>query len=195
MLYRGMVPGWVSPGCSAFLRPMNWLDWMIIAVVAYAALRGFMRGFLVELASLVGIAAGVWVALHFSEQVSTAIGLGTKNAAIAFLITLLVVVVAVHFLARFLTTLVDVAQLGLPNKLGGLFLGALRTVFMLSVAFNMVVGYTGGELPPSEAREGSTLFVPVEAFAPFFIPAVGGTKWVQRAVDRVQQEAEGLLKE
>lgn len=174
---------------------MNWLDWMVIVVVAYAAVRGFVRGFLVEMASLVGIAVGVWVALHFSEQVSTAIGLGTKNAAIAFLITLLVVVVAVHFLARFLTTLVDVAQLGLPNKLGGLFLGALRTLFMLSIAFNLLVGYTGGELPPSEARKDSTLFVPVEAFAPFFIPDVGGTKWVKRAVDRVQQGAVDVLKE
>lgn len=174
---------------------MNWLDWTIIALAAYAAVNGFSRGFIVELASLVALVAGVWVAMHFSDRVVEAIGLGTKNAAIAFLVTFILVVVAVHFLARFLTTLIDIAQLGLPNKLGGVFLGLLRSLFTLSVAFNLLAGYTDGGMPPAEAREGSALYTPLAAFAPLLIPELSGTKWVKNAVERVQQEAEGLLKE
>ncbi len=172
---------------------MNWLDWTIIALAAYAAIKGFSRGFIVELASLVAMVAGVWVAARFADQVTEAIGLGSSNAAIAFLVTFLLVVVAVHFLARFLTTLIDIAQLGLPNKLAGVLFGMVRALFMLSIALNLLMGYSDGEMPAQEAREGSTLYTPVAAFAPLLIPALGETKWVKNAADRVREEAENLF--
>ncbi len=174
---------------------MNWLDWTITALAAYAAIKGFSRGLIVELASLVGIVVGAWVAMHFSDRVTEAIGLGSKNTTIAFLVTFVLVVVAVYFLARFLTTLIDIAQLSLPNKVGGVFLGMVRSLFTLSIAFNLLVGYTDGGMPPAEAREGSALYRPVAAFAPLLIPALEGTKWVKSAVDRVQREAEEVLKD
>ncbi|MBX2972733.1 MAG: CvpA family protein [Flavobacteriales bacterium] len=171
---------------------MNWLDWTIIALVAYAAIKGFSRGLIVELASLVALVAGAWVALHFSDRVVEAIGLGTKNAAIAFLVTFILVVVAVHFLARSLTTLIDIAQLGLPNKVGGLFLGALRSAFVLSIALNLLAGRSGDTLPPKEAREASVLHGPVRAFAPLIVPALNGTKWMERALEEIRQGVDGL---
>lgn len=172
---------------------MNWIDWAIVAVVAYAAVKGFSRGLIVELASLVALIAGIWAAIHFSDQVAGAIGLGTKNAAITFLVTFLIVVVAVHFLARFLTTLIDIAQLSFPNKAAGVFFGALRSAFTLSIALNLLVGYSDGTLPPKEAREASVLHEPVRAFAPLIVPALSGTKWVKRAVEEVQKGVNDLI--
>lgn len=172
---------------------MNWLDWTIVAVAAYAAIKGFSRGFIVELASLGAMVAGVWVAARFADRVTGAIAPGISNTAIAFLITFLIVVLAVHFLARFLTTLIDIAQLGLPNKLAGVLFGLVRALFMLSIALNLLAGYTDGAVPAREARESSTLHGPVAAFGPLLIPALGETKWVKNAADRVREEAGNLL--
>ncbi len=174
---------------------MNWLDWTILAFVAFAAVKGFSRGFIVELASLVAFVLAVWAGIHVSEQVAVATGLGTENAAFAFLVTFILVLIGVHLLARFLTTLVDIAQLSLPNKIGGVFFGLFRSAFMLSVALNLLVGYSEGELPPAEARRGSAWYAPVRAFAPLLVPALEETKWVKRAVDEIKKGIDEAIAE
>ncbi|MCB0811622.1 MAG: CvpA family protein, partial [Flavobacteriales bacterium] len=107
---------------------MNWIDWVLLAAIALAAFKGWSRGFVVEVGSLVALVAGVWAGIHLSDQVVEWLGLGVRNAVVAFFITFLIVILAVHLLARFLTTVIDVAQLGLPNKAAGVLFGALRSV-------------------------------------------------------------------
>lgn len=174
---------------------MNWLDWIVLAVLAFAAIKGFSRGLIVELASLIALVAGIWVAVHFSDRFAEAVGIDPENTALAFLLTFFAVLVGVHLLARFLTTLIDIAQLGLPNKLAGIFFGVLRSAFGLSIALNLLVGYSEGTMPPDEVREGSQLYAPLRAFAPLIVPVLGETKWVQHAVDLVTEEVEELSRD
>jgi len=174
---------------------MNWLDLLLLALLALAAFKGFQRGFIVELLSLVALVAGIWAASRFSEQVTTALGIDIDHAALAFVITFLVVLLAVHVLARFLTTLIDLAQLGLPNKLAGVVFGVVRSAFSLSVVLNLLVGYTEGAMPPAEARDASALYAPVRGFAPLLVPALGETKWVQWAVEEVRRGIQDLPEE
>jgi membrane protein required for colicin V production len=171
---------------------MNWLDWTIIALLAWAAIKGFQRGFIVELAALVALVLGIWAGTHLSERVGEGIGLDKDQVVIAFVITFLLVLVGVHLLARFLTTLVDLAQLSLPNKVAGIGFGMVRAAFSLSIALNLLLGYTGKTMPPQDVCEASVLYTPVQAFAPVIIPALGETKWVKDAVERAKDEAERL---
>jgi len=169
---------------------MNWLDWLLVSFLAMAAFKGFQRGFIIELASLVALVLGIWAGIHLSERVTEAMGLEVKSAALAFLITFILVLVAVHLLARLLTKLIDLAQLGIPNKLAGILFGVVRSAFMLSIALNLLASYTNGSTPPAEAREGSTLHAPITAFAPLLVPALEETKWVRRVMDAVKEEIE-----
>ncbi len=98
-------------------------------------------------------------------------------------------------MGRSLTAVVDIAQLSLPNKVAGLFFSALRSVFILSVILNMLMGYSGGAIPPAEARAGSMLMAPVQAVAPMLVPALEGTKWVRRAVEEVKQGVDQVVGE
>lgn len=172
---------------------MNWIDITIIAVAALAAVKGFSRGFIVELASLVALVVAIWAGLHLSERVAEATGLGIDHAALAFLITFLLVLLAIHLLARALTTLVDIAQLSMPNKLAGVLFGVVRAVFTLSVALNLFMGYSDGTIPPAEARKASMFYSPVEAFAPLLVPALDETKWIKNVVDRARQELDDAV--
>lgn len=173
---------------------MNWLDLTVIGLAAFAAIKGFTRGLIVELASLVGLLAGVWVAMHFSNQVVQAIGLDTKNKVIAFALTCIIVLLVLHFLARLLTAVVDMAQLSLPNKIGGALLGLIRALFILSVTLNLLLGYSNGSMPSATARKEAMLYAPVAAFAPWLIPELESTQWIKGAMNRVQREAEGVLR-
>ena len=67
---------------------MNWLDWLLLGILAWAAIQGFQRGFIIELASLVALVAGIWAAVHFSDRFAAAVGIDAENTALAFLLTL-----------------------------------------------------------------------------------------------------------
>ncbi|MEZ4757604.1 MAG: CvpA family protein [Flavobacteriales bacterium] len=174
---------------------MNWLDWSVLLLLGFAAAKGFQRGFIIELAALLAVVLGIWTAVHVSDRVAAAVGIDAENVALAFLVTFLAVLLVVHLLARFLTTLIDLAQLGLPNKLAGIAFGVLRSAFVLSVTLNLLVGYTEGSMPPAHVREASTLYLPLRGFAPMFIPALGDTKWVQWVVEEVKAGVDHISNE
>ncbi|MCB0768966.1 MAG: CvpA family protein [Flavobacteriales bacterium] len=167
---------------------MNWLDWVLVALLVFAAFKGFSRGFIVEVGSLVALVGGVWAGIHLSERVVDAIGLDTKSAAVAFLVTFLLVLVGVHLLAKGLTTLIDMAQLSLPNKWAGVAFGLLRSAFTISIALNLMAGSRDGSLPSDRVREGSSLYAPIQSFAPFVVPVLGETKWLAHAMGKLQEE-------
>ena len=163
---------------------MNWLDWVLVVFFVFAAYKGFTRGFIIEFASLVALVAGLWAGVHFSDRMIKALGLQVDSAAIAFLITFLIVLLGVHLLARALTKLIDIAQLSLPNKLAGVAFG-------WSVLLNLVGSYAADTL--ASATEGSRLYPPVVAMAPLVIPAVKESKWVQRTVDDIRDEVDRMI--
>ena len=176
-----------------FDNPVNWLDWLLIAILVLAAFQGFRRGFIVEAASLVALLAGIWAGVHLSDRVGAAIGLGADKTAIAFLVTFIAVLIGIHLLARAITKAIDLAQLGFPNKLAGVAFGVVRSAFTLSIMLNLLVGWSDGRMPPLNVRAGSSLYEPVRAVAPLVIPALGETKWVMDAVERLRQEAKELM--
>ncbi len=171
---------------------MNWLDWTLLALLAMAAVRGFFRGFVVELASLAGIIIGIWAASGYNARVAAWVGLDTGSEAVSFLITFIAVLILVHLLAKVITKAMDLAMLGLPNKVAGTVFGVLRSAFILSVVLNLLASRaeTTG-MVPQETLDGCKLYRPLRSFAPFIVPALGESRWVQEAVDAMRDRTQG----
>ncbi len=165
---------------------MNGLDWALSALLAFAAVRGFSRGFVVELASLLGIIIGIWVASRYNARVATWAGLDPAHEIIPFLITFIIVLVLVHLLAKVITKAMDMAMLGLPNKVAGTVFGLLRSAFVLSVLLNLLLVRPGAkDMFPAGVVEGSVLIGPMRALAPFVVPAWSENRWFHQATDEV----------
>ena len=49
---------------------MNWLDWLIIAVIVLSALSGLRRGLILSLTKTIGLLAGLLVAFNYHRQVA-----------------------------------------------------------------------------------------------------------------------------
>lgn len=170
------------------LAVMNWLDWILLVLLAGAAVRGFFRGFVVELASLLALVLGIWAASHYNARVAAWLGLDPRQEVVSFLVTFIGVLVLVHLLARVVTKAMDLAQLGLPNKVAGLLFGALRAAFVLSVALNILMARAEvSGIVSRGALEGSVLYAPLRAFAPMVVPALGDTRWVRNVVEAVKE--------
>lgn len=163
---------------------MNWLDYTLLLFVGLAAMRGFMKGFMLELCGLAGLVLGIWGAIHFNVRVARWFGLEERHEALSFLVTVLMILAALHFLGVALTKLLEVVQLGLPNKLGGALLGSLRAAFLLSVLLNILLAKQDSEwAPPLETMKNSVLLHALREFAPAVIPSLGETKWVRKVLD------------
>lgn len=169
---------------------MNGLDWVLAALLAAAVVRGFFRGFVVEMASLAAVILGIWVASRYNTRVAAWAGMDAQHEVISFLITFIGVLILVHLMAKVITKAMDLAMLGLPNKVAGTFFGALRAAFVLSVVLNVLMARAevSGILPRA-TLEGSLLYRPLRGFAPFIVPALGDTRWVQDAIDAVKRRA------
>lgn len=110
---------------------MNYLDIILIILLFLAAINGFVKGFVEELAGLVALILGVWVAIHFSDSVAQFLvdqfSWKFRNISlVAFLITFLLVVVLVNIVGSYINKLVKAVSLGFLNRLAGLAFGVIK---------------------------------------------------------------------
>ena len=170
---------------------MNWLDIILLLLLGGAAVRGFFRGFIIEVCSLLGLVIGIWAGVHLNNRAAQWMGLDPGQEVISFIVVFFAVLVLSGLLGQALTKVIDVAQLSFPNKIAGVAFGALRSAFVLSILLNVLsassIGGIGARI--DDARPGSVLYAPVKAFAPMIIPALGETKWVKKAIEEIRQVA------
>jgi len=117
---------------------MSVLDIALLVLLILGLARGFSRGFFVELASLIALIAGVYGAFHFSNFAASflkdRVDWNENSVNImAFVITFVVIVLAISLAGKALTKIADFAMLGLLNKILGAIFGGLKVAFMLSV--------------------------------------------------------------
>ncbi|MDV6167814.1 CvpA family protein [Flavobacterium sp. DG1-102-2] len=146
---------------------MTGLDIVLLAILGYGIFNGLRKGLFVELASLVSLVLGIYIAIKFSGAVGHYfdghLPDDPKTAAItAFIITFIAVVVGITLLAKFLTTLADFSGLGLLNRILGGFFGLLRTILILSVLLGFFVKLNFNNLfTDKETLDKSIFFNPI----------------------------------
>ena len=172
---------------------MDFNHWDIILVLplALAAWKGFRKGLIVELASILALIAGLYIAANFSEftadQVSALTGWnGAGLSYLAFFLTFIAVVFGIYALAKVVEKAVNLVALKLVNKLLGLLLGTLKIALILSIVLNLLT-WVDQYLPVLSKSEPqkSLLFSPIQAFAPLLLPVMLDSEWMQKTEDLV----------
>jgi membrane protein required for colicin V production len=172
------------------------LDAIIGVALAWALFRGFQKGFIVKIASLIALVAGTFAGFHGSEGLANwltnEVNWSETNVQLtAFILTFILVVIGVHFLAKLIEKMVDLTALGLINKLAGMALGAFQMVLLLSITTFALDGVFGERnWLPAGAAEESVLYPSVETAVEWIIPEMNrSTPWDQIR-DRMHDEVE-----
>ena len=157
---------------------MSVLDIILSALLLFGLVRGFMKGLFVEVASLVGLIAGVYGAIHFSYYAAnfleSKVSWDEKYINIvAFAITFVLIILIISLAGKALTKLADFAALGIINKLLGGVFGALKIGLILSIVL-MIFSRMNKSIPfVSEAElKSSILYEPVKTIAPLIFPDI-----------------------
>tara|TARA_B110000459_G_scaffold20275_1_gene19607 strand:- start:2474 stop:3061 length:588 start_codon:yes stop_codon:yes gene_type:complete len=157
---------------------MNIFDIVIAVILIIAFIRGFMKGFFVEVASLIALIGGIYGAIHFSYFAANILKKyveWSENyiALTAFAVTFIAIVIAVSSLGKVFTKMADFVALGLINKiLGGVF-ALLKSVVILSVIF-VFFARVNSTIPFIEKQtlDASILYAPVKEIVPTIFPAI-----------------------
>jgi membrane protein required for colicin V production len=120
---------------------MEVIDIVLGCLLLYGLVRGFWNGFFIEIASLLSLILGIFIAIKFSSfaqsLLNSHVSWSPKTIQItAFALTFIVVIIGLSLLAKFLTTISTFAGLGIFNKIGGAFFGLLKTLLLISVALH-----------------------------------------------------------
>ena len=116
----------------------NWLDPTVVGIIALSTFFGLWRGLLRSIAGVVGIVLGALfagrVATYVSPSLDNAhISHPPINAAWAFVIAFLAIVIAVELAANVLRTVQRVMFLGWVDRLGGAAFGAARGILLCMI--------------------------------------------------------------
>ena len=109
---------------------MNLFDCLLMAVLAFSAIQAFFRGLLLELFSIVGLAAGILIAAWNYPLLASLLSGFITNPAVANVSAFLLIAVGVMVVAaiagRMLHTAAHAIGLGFFNRLGGAAFGLVR---------------------------------------------------------------------
>ena len=117
---------------------MSYLDLVFGLIICWGAYSGFSKGLIKELASILGVIAGIFLAKNYYTYLdlklklifeSNANFISILSAIIIFLITIMLF----KIFAKLLSKLLKIIALGLLNRIIGSFFGIIKTVLLLCI--------------------------------------------------------------
>lgn len=171
---------------------MSFIDIVFAVLLCYALYKGIKNGLFVELASLIALVAGIFVAIKFSYLVKSILEPKVTwepkyIEIIAFALTFIFVVVLIHLSAKLLTKIADFAYLGWINKLAGAIFSALKTILLLSIVILLFEKVNiNNTLVKQETLDKSIFYNPTKEISAFLYPKI--EEWYEKQVNKTDDD-------
>jgi membrane protein required for colicin V production len=160
----------------------SWLDIVLALVLIFALWRGWMNGFIFELAVSCAFFTALYGAFKLAatvqEKINPVIDAGAEASyKISFFIAFVIVFIAIIFLGKLFNSLVNVTPLGIFNHILGAMLGAIRYGLLLSLLlWFMKTAEKKYRFVPESQAEKSVLIQPLQKIAPAVLPVLNAAK-------------------
>ena len=154
---------------------MSYLDLFFGLVIAWGAYSGFSKGLIKELASILGVIIGIFLAKNYYPYLdiklkpifeSEAGFISILSAILIFLLTIMVF----KIIAKFLTKFLKIIALGLLNRIIGSVFGIFKMVLLLCILvfiFSNINNVTG--IIKAEKLSQSFFYSKIEKINSFII--------------------------
>ena len=171
---------------------MNYLDIIIAIILLLFGVKGFRKGLIIEVVTLLAFAVGIYGAMHFSdftaEHLKEFMEINPKYLnTTAFVLTFILLVILVNIIGRMVTKLIQAMNLGFFNKLGGALFGIAKGVLLCSIMVMVLNNFQLIGIVKSEVREQSKLYPYIEETVPY---VYRGFDLVKGYVNDLQNEEE-----
>lgn len=155
---------------------LNYIDIVLGIILIVAAILGYRKGFIVEIASLVAVIVGVWGAINYSDVVADIlindlhVSLQNINL-IAFIVTFVLIILLVLAIGRITTLIVKAMALSFLNRLAGLVFSTLKFAIIISFALMFFDQFDEqAHIIDEDVKKESKLYQPIKQIAPSILP-------------------------
>jgi len=157
---------------------MNYIDIVFSLLLIVAAIQGFRKGFIIELASLAALVLGIWGGIKLSDFTA---GFITKHTGyqsehlsiIAFVVTFIIIIILVHIMGKMLDNVVKAVFLGFLNRLAGIIFGVLKAAVILSIFLLLFDSVDENvHILPTKQKKESKIYTPMKQLVPTLFPFI-----------------------
>lgn len=151
---------------------MNYLDIIIAIILFLFGFKGLRKGLIIEVVTLLAFGIGIYGAMHFSdftaERLVEYIEVKPEYLnTIAFILTFILLVIAVNLIGRLVSKLVKTMNLGFFDRLGGFVFGVAKGVLLCSLFVVVLNNLQVLGVVKEEAKQKSKLYPYVEQTVPY----------------------------
>ena len=114
----------------------SYIDLIILIPVLFGLYKGYSKGLILSLATLLGLLLGIYGGVKFSHLTSQYLfeNFQINIPLIVFAVTFLLIVIGIYLLGKILDKFTDILALGLVNNFAGALFGGGKVVLILAVA-------------------------------------------------------------
>ena len=151
---------------------MNYLDIIIAIILLLFGFKGFRKGLIIEVVTLVAFVVGIWGAMHFSDftadHLKDVMEIDPKFLnTVAFVLTFVLLVILVNLIGHLLTKAIKAMNLGFFNRLGGVIIGLAKGLLLCSTFVLVINNLQWFGVVKEEVRKESLLYPYVEKTVPY----------------------------
>jgi membrane protein required for colicin V production len=170
-----------------------YLDLIIAVLILWGILRGFKRGLIIELCTLMALVLGIYGAATFGDMGSAYLQSEFNtdkrlSLVLAFAVLFVIIVVAVFIFGKILEGLIKMVALGLVNKIFGALFGALKFALILSGILFVLEGFElTATMIPSDWKSSSYFYGPISSLATELYPVLKDASWLDSIKEGVEE--------
>jgi membrane protein required for colicin V production len=171
------------------------IDIIFFVLMLVAVFKGYSRGFIVALFSVVGFIVGLAAALKLSAFAAEKLS-GTFNASgkwlpvLSFLLVFIAVVLLIRLGAKIIQSSIELAMLGWVNRIAGIILYALLYAILFSVFLFYAVQL---RVFSDESIAASNVYPYIQPLGPKVIDSLGTViPWFKDMFSQLEQFFEGI---
>ncbi len=179
---------------------MPWLDVILAIPIIWGMYRGFKRGFIIEISTLMALALGMYGASVFGENAAGYLreAFNTDedmSLLIAFTLVFLAIVVVVFLFGKMLEGAVKITALGPVNKITGLLFGGFKFALIVSALIFLLHGFWKQKsIMPDSWKQDSYLYPPLACLIPTIYPKLRAKDWQKDIEQKLESAKEKLAK-
>ncbi len=151
---------------------MNPFDIVIIIILSFCLIRGFFRGLVKELSSIIGVLGGYYAAYTYYMEVSGFLSGWISNPSylkiLSFLIIFCGVFITISILGVVIKYILNIAFLGWVDRICGAGFGGIKGILIVSVLLIILTAF----LPKSTLIKSSLLAAHVTLVAEKMVKVV-----------------------
>jgi len=177
---------------------MHLIDIIFLVPILWALYKGFKKGLIIEITSLLALFLGVYGAIKLSgitaSYLTESLKMSEQNMGIiSFAITFIVIVGVVYLIGKMVEKMVDLVALSFVNKLGGAFFSGLKVAMIISIVLVTLNGWNEKyQFLPDTLNNDSIFFEPMTKLAPTVMPFLKNSPWVQKGLEKLKEFKEDV---